>query len=153
MNKQSDWIDPFIKTYHAYSEAGGFQILFPDYRPDLAKMIASTLGLRFYDYRLEKMLEKGWEASSISLKEMTQTLINESKQGGLVAHNVEALLATRSQQERQAWLYNFFKTDWPNPVILPLAIYQSEAPCLQPRVCDLELEDIPEESFLMRLAM
>jgi hypothetical protein len=153
MIEHSEWLDTFQVVYKQQQGKGGFEVLFPEYRPDLSRALAYNLGLEFYDYRLEKMLSKGWGASEITLDSMTETLWNEAKHIGLVAHNVEALLATKTADERQQWLLNFVSIDWPNPVIIPLAIYPSDTPSSLARVCDLALLEFPKESFLMRLAM
>jgi len=153
MSEHTDWIDTFKETYIKAQEKGGYQVLFPEYRPDMTRALAFELGLEFYDYRLEKMLSKGWEAGKITLESLTETLIEESENIGLVVHNVESLLATKPEEERKQWLSDFLNHDWQNPIIIPLAIYQNETNLENPRVCDLNIEEFPKESFLMRLAM
>lgn len=153
MIEHTEWLDVFKASYDQNSGKGGFQVLFPEYRPDMTRALAYSLSLEFYDYRLEKMIPLGWKAGELTLESLMQTLIEESKHIGLVVHNAEALLATKPEDERKQWLHDFLAFDWVNPVILPLAIYQAEAEIDNPRVCDLKISEFPKESFLMRLAM
>jgi len=152
MTEHSEWLDDVKSRFDEYKGKGGFQVLFPEYRPDLTHALANHLGLGFYDFRKHKMLSEGWRAGEITLDEMATTLLEESKKSGLVVHNTEALLATKSEKERKQWYEKFFSIDWPNPIILPVSIYQSDTPRGNPRVCDISLTEFPKESFLMRLA-
>lgn len=147
------WLNTFKSSYDESIGEGGFLVLFPEYRPDMTRALAHSLGLKFYDYRLEKMRVQGWEAGDITLESLMITLIEESTHIGLVVHNVEALLATKSEGERVQWLRDFLAFDWPNPVVVPLSIFQADADKSNLRVCDLELIEFEKESFLMRLAM
>ncbi len=70
---------------------------------------------------------------------------------GLVVHNIEAILATKTDVERTQWLADFLSKEWKNPVVLPLSIYQSETPQGHSRICTIEA--FPKQSFLMRMAM
>lgn len=153
MSEHQEWLAAVQATFEQHQEQGAFQVLFPEYRPDLSHALAHHLELGFYDYRKEKMLSEGWEAGNISLEEMTRTLREESEKNGLVAHNIEALLATKTEQQRRQWLADCLESEWPNPVVMPLSIYQSETLRGNPRICHLELDEFPKESFLMRLAM
>lgn len=152
-SEHPDWIGTFRKIYEQFQGQGGFQVLFPEYRPDMTKALAYELNLEFYDYRREKMLSQGWDAGKLSLDSLTQTMLEESANVGLVVHNIEALLATKLDSERQQWLNDFLSYPWPNPIILPLSIFQEDTNHQNPRVCNLELTEFPKESFLMRLAM
>lgn len=152
-SEHTDWIDTFKKTYDQFQGKGGFQVLFPEYRPDMTRALAYELELEFYDYRLEKMISQGWDAGKLSLESLTQTILEESTHIGLVVHNVEALLATKSDADRQQWLNEFLSYQWPNPIILPLSVFQEDSNRQNKRVCDLELTEFAKESFLMRLAM
>jgi len=153
MAENNEWLEQFKTSYEQFDGKGGFQVLFPEYRPDMTRALAHSLGLEFYDYRQEKMIPLGWKAGEITLDSLSQTLVDESKHLGLVVHNVEALLATKSESERKQWLSDFLTFDWKNPVIIPLAIYQAEANLDNQRVCNLTISEFPKESFLMRLAM
>jgi hypothetical protein len=149
INPHGKWLNTVEAFYDQHDKKGGYQILFPCYRPDLCKSLAHHLGLNLYDFRQEKMQPLGWDANQITLHELTNTLLEKAANTGIVAHNIEALLATKSVQERVQWLTNFLAID----SILPLAIYQGEAVEEHPRVCDIELEYFPEQSFISRLAM
>lgn len=152
MTEHSEWLNTVKAVFDEHLEKGGFQVLFPEYRPDLSRALANSLDLEFYDYRKEKMLAEGWRAGEISLDNMTSAILEKSENTGLVVHNIEALLATKSEQERRKWFAGFFSIDWPNPVILPVCIYQEDTPRNHSRVCDISLTEFPKESFLMRLA-
>ena len=152
MSEHQEWLAAVQATFGQHQGQGAFQVLFPEYRPDLSRALAHHLQLGFYDYRKEKMLAEGWEAGNISLKEMSRTLREESEKNGLVAQNIEALLATKTEHQRKQWLADCLESEWPNPVIMPLSIYQTDAVDGHPRVCNLEFDEFPREAFLMRLA-
>ena len=57
--------------------------------------------------------------------------------------NVEALLSVKSEGERRAWFRSFLDADWPNPVVLPITLYQADVPEDHRGVCDLELQRLP----------
>ncbi len=159
INEHQEWLDVIKAVYDEHRGQGAIQVLFPEYRPDLARAVAHSLGLGFYDYRKEKMLSEGWNAGNITLDEMTETLLAVSAdtgENGLVIYNIEALLATKPEEQRQRWLADCLdqsRINWPKPVVLPLSIYHSDTIDRNPRVCNLEFDEFPKESFLMRLAM
>ncbi|MCW8932567.1 MAG: hypothetical protein OQL19_20330 [Gammaproteobacteria bacterium] len=153
MSEHRKWLDLIKEVYEQHHATGPYQILFPEYRPDLSKALSHYLGLNFFDYRESTMLSEGWNAGNIHLDSMTNTLLNESKKSGLVVHNVEALLCTKTQYERRQWLAEFFSIDWPNAIILPIAIYQADTLADHSRICDIELIQFPRQSFLMQLAL
>ncbi len=153
MSEHNKWLRIIKEHFERHGTKGAFQILFPEYRPDLARALAHYLEIEFYDYRKSSMLSRGWDAGKISLEEMTRTLLQESEKSDLVIHNIEALLGTKEEAERKQWLTDFFSIKWPNTIILPLAIFQSDTPEGHPRVCDIELVQLPRQSFLMQLAI
>ncbi len=153
MSKHSEWLDLIKEVYERHHAKGAFQILFPEYRPDLSLALADYLDLNFFDYRESAMLSEGWNAGNINLDTMTNTLMDESRKSGLVVHNTEALLCTKSQKERRQWLAEFFSIDWHNVIILPITIYQTDTLEAHPRICDIELVQFPRQSFLMQLAL
>lgn len=153
LSEKNEWLDLINEVYVHNGAKGAYQILFPEYRPDLSLVLANFLGLEFFDYRQSTMLLEGWNAGKIELDSMTGTLLNEAKKSGLVVHNIEALLGTKSQLERRQWLADFFSIDWPNVIIIPLAIFQADTLKDQPRVCDIEHIQFPKQTFLMQLAM
>lgn len=152
MSIHNVWLKTVKNVIDQHQGEGCFQILFSEYRPDLTHAMAHSFDLQFYDYRAEKMNAAGWDAGKISLDELTSALHNISIKSGLVAHNVEALLSTKSEFERKNWLAEFFSMDWPNMIILPISLYQTETLTTHSRICDLQHIALPKESFLMRLA-
>ena len=153
INKHHEWLKIIKSVYDKHHANGAYQILFPEYRPDISRVLANYLSLSFFDYRKMTMLTEGWNASKISLDEMTSTLLRECAKSALLVHNIEALLATKSQHERQKWLADFFLIEWPNVIILPIAIYQADTVAHHSRICNLEKIHLPEQSLLMNLAM
>lgn len=146
-----NWLNTVKEVYDQNKGKGGFQILFPEYRPDLSRALANYLDLIFFDYRENVMQQLGWDAGDISLDDLTKTLRLKSIKKGLVVHNVEALLSTKTASEREQWLADFFSVKWKNPIVLPLSIYQGETVQGHSHIC--AIEEFPKESFLMRLAM
>jgi hypothetical protein len=152
MSEDSVWLDLVKEVLEEHQSKGGFQVLFPSYRPDMARLLANHLDLRFYDFRQEKMQSLGWEAGNIELQEATAFLYEESSKSGVLIHNMEPLLATKTEAERQQWLADFLDIGWANPVVLPITVYQGDTLEEYERVCDIELMPFAKESFLMRLA-
>jgi len=153
MSKDEKWLEIVKEHYDQHHANGGFQVLFPSYRPDMSRALANHLGLKFYDYHVEQMQSLGWKAANISLEDTNQKLLHQSAKTGLVVHNIESLLATKTAFERRQWLTDFLAFDWPNPIVLPISIYQADTPEEHARVCDIELIPFAKESFIMRLAM
>jgi len=52
----------------------------------------------------------------------------------------------KSVSERRRWLRSFVESDWPNPIIIPISVFQADAPEEHQRVCDLELEKMPYQA-------
>ena len=152
MTEHQEWLKWVDEHMEKRGPGKGSIVLFPDYRPDLCMALANYLGLDFYDYRKEEMLDKGWDAGAIPLDSLTETLLARSEQGGIVAHNVESILAARSEEERRQWFESFLHQNWPNTVIAPSAVFQADVPHEHGNVCDLELLEMPKQSFLIRLA-
>lgn len=152
MTDHQEWLEQVDEHMVKRGSGNGSIILFPDYRPDLCMALSNYLKLEFYDYRKEEMLDKGWEASLITLDQLTDSLQARAAQGGIVAQNVEAMLATRTESERREWFNSFLNKDWPNTVIVPSAVFQAEVPHEHKNICDLELLELPKQSFLIRLA-
>lgn len=151
MKNDHAWLQQAEQHFSHQGRQGGMVILFPQYRPEWAEALAHHFDLAFFDYRARIMLPMGWEAAQIPLEDMLATLKIMAERSGLVAYNVEALLATKTDQQRQTWLQAFLNEAWPHPVLLPLSIYQADAPADHPRVCDLQQADFPEASLLLQL--
>lgn len=140
------WLDSVERHRDGQDPHAGSVVLFPRYRPDLSTRLADRLGLAFFDFREEVMEALGTEAEHISLQQLSDSLRERAAEGGIVVHNIEALLCVKSEAERGEWLCAFLDQDWPNPVIVPISVYQSDVPEEHPRVCDLELMKMPRAS-------
>lgn len=147
MNKAQEWLTAIEHYYHQEGNTNGSIILLPGYQPELCLMLCNHLNMEFYDYRKEEMQAFGHQADSIGLEHLDQSLRKQCESKAIFSHNVEALLCVKSQQERQDWLQSFLDTEWPNPVFLPIAVFQEDVPADHPRVCDFELMRLPREAL------
>lgn len=141
-----------MRLFEAHNRRGGFLLQLPEYRPDLAHRLAHSLDLTFFDYRVEVMSELGWNAHSLSLDDLDKTLIERATAGGLVAQNVEALLATKSVESRTEWLQRFVDRPWPHLVLVPLCVFAHEAPRAHSHCYECAADMLPAQSFIGRLA-
>ncbi|HIP52951.1 MAG TPA: hypothetical protein EYH03_02940 [Chromatiales bacterium] len=130
---------------------GCYLVLMPEYRPDISKAFAQRLGLEMFDYRAEVMAPYGMEAHKIPLADLTDRLQQETAHTGILAHNVEALLATKPETERRKWLSDCLLADWPQPLLLVLSIFPDDAPTESGRVLDLRDLDFEDQSLISRL--
>lgn len=130
----------------------GYIILMPEYRPDIARMIANHFGINFYDYREKEMLPLGWRAIDITLNQLNDSLTKESSHDPILAFNVEALLAIRPENERRKWFSNFIMHPWPNKILLPITIHLNEVPDSDQQTCNLLTTPLPEQTLINRLA-
>ncbi len=147
------WLEPLVESVTRHGRQGGFVIDLGQYRPDLARYIAHIIGISFFDYRVEVMSVLGWAAHTVTLRELTETLMQRAVEGGLVAFNVEALLATKSGPSRCRWLREFLDTGFPHAVILPLSIYGAVVDRPHPRLCQVAPDRLPPQSLVNRLAL
>lgn len=145
MKNNLEWLAIIEQHYEDTGKRGGNIVLFPRYRPDLCMQMAHHLGLDFFDYRAQEMQQLGGEAGSLSLEQLDKSLRARAEVNGIVSHNVEALLCVKSELERRAWLRSFVDAEWPNPIFLPITVFQADAPDDHPRLCDLELLKMPAE--------
>jgi hypothetical protein len=113
------------------------------YQPEAVQSMAAHLGLRFFDFQQEVMRDLGTQAEAIDFAALDAYLTAAARQGGIMCHNIEALLCVKPDDERRAWLRHFTANTWPHPVLLPLTLYQADAPESEAHVCDLELVTIP----------
>jgi len=146
MRDNQEWLTAIQQYFDEHGKDGGSIVLFPGYRPDLSTELANQLSLEFFDYREEVMQEFRQAADSIELDDLNKSLHTRAEQSGIVAHNIEALLCVKSESERRSWIQSFLDTDWPNPVFVPIAIYQADVPEDHQRVCDLELLKMPNQT-------
>jgi len=144
-NDKQEWLLDMVEFYNDAGQQGGSIVLFPRFNPELIEQMAEQTGLEFFDYQQEVMVEYGQDADSISLKQLENSLRNRAKYSncGIISHNVEALLCVKTEKERRVWLQAFLEADWPNPIFLPITIYQADVPNEHYKVCDLELHKIP----------
>lgn len=150
MSQDAAWMEPIIELVGITGLKGGIIVLFPEYRPDLAKSIAARLGLRFYDYRAEDLRRLGTGAYKVELRELDDVLERLSLEGGAVVFNVEALLATKDSEERGRWLSSFLNDEWPGLLLIPMTLFSRELQATTARVVHLEAEQLPEQSLISR---
>ena len=152
MQTTDAWLKPILDLVSTQGGRGGALLAFPEYRPDLAKAIAHGVGIRFYDFRAETMAEKGFQAGAMGLDEIDAVFAQLAAEGGALVLNVEALLSTKSSEERRAWMQGFLRGDWPELLLVPLALYGHEAQVVDGRVLRLAPEDLPAQGLINRLA-
>lgn len=152
MQKTDAWLKPVLDLVATLGGHGGALLAFPEYRPDLAKAIAHEVGIRFYDFRAETMAHKGFQAAAMGLDELDAVLADLAADGGAMVLYVEALLSTKSTEQRRVWMQGFLLGDWPGLLLVPLAVYSHEAPAVNERVLRLAPEDLPAQALINRLA-
>lgn len=132
-----------VEQHLAVTGPGGSLVLFSRYDPDRIRAMAGRLGFRLFDYQKEVMEDYGKAADQLGLDQLDETLRAEAAKGPVITHNVEALLCVKPEQVRRQWLQAFLEKDWPQPVLLPLTVFQQEAPKDHPRVCDADAPPRP----------
>lgn len=137
------WLAQVDAHFRSAKQGNAHIALLPRYQPELLQRLAEHLGIAFFDYRQEVMSGLRERADTLTLKQMEQTLREQSRQQGLICHNAEALLCVKPEEERRAWLKQFTATDWPHLVIVPLTVFQADAPDDPAHICDLELVRLP----------
>lgn len=150
--ERSKWVQPISDMIGTAHQHGGFFVVFSEYRPDLCRTLARELGFDFLDFREQKLRPLGWAAGRLPLEALTQAIEEMTQERGLVVHNAEALLAAKERPERQRWLGEFVQRDWQIPVIIPMAIFVDDLPSVKGRLHRTDVEQLPGESLLMRLA-
>jgi len=135
------------------NQKSGAIVLLSEYRPDIAQMIAHHLKLKFYDYREKELLPLGWGAAEVTLDQLDEALFNASSQGPILAFNIEALLALKTENERREWLVRFLQHSWPNQIVIPITIHLNDIPNRNQQVCDLLSTVLPEQNLINRLAL
>lgn len=144
------WIEQCVE-FASTLGPGGLLLVFPEYRPDLAKLVAHHLQFEFFDYRAEVMAAEGPNAAAIELDALDETLAELAASGGAVVFNVEALLATKSPEQRITWVEKLLRTEWQNPVVIPMTLFADETAGLTERILRFAPEDLPEQSLVSRL--
>lgn len=148
-----DWQVPIAANLERHQSGQCFLILLPEYRPDLARSVASNFNLDFYDYRVDKMAPLGDQATTLTLENLTETLHEKTRQKGIVSFNIEALMAAKSEDQRIRWFNNALQASWPHNLLIPLVIFHQDAPAGHSRVSDLLSVTLPEQNLINRLAM
>ncbi len=146
------WMAPITRTLDAHAWRGNYLIALQTYRPDVVGMIADEFNLAFFDFRAKHLAKLGWRAAELPLHQLNQLMADGSADRGLVLHNAEALLATKSKSERSTWFSEFVQRSSRHPVLIPLSIFFGEAPEGCARVAWIDPTDLPEEKLLIRLA-
>jgi hypothetical protein len=144
------WYRPVAEMLAAQGNAGGFVVRFAEYRPDLVQGLAGALGLGLRDCRAELLAPLGWEAGRLPLAELDAWLGRTAATGGIVAQNVEALLAAKPEAEQRAWLAALLASDRPVPVVVPIVVLERVLPSASPRVVALAADAVPELTLLRR---
>ena len=148
-----EWQRPVAENLEQNQSEKCFFVFMPEYRPDLVKSIAHSFDLEFYDYRQDKMAPLGQAAGTLTLEELTETLQKKTQKRGVVAFNVEALMATKTEQQRIEWLGSMCNLSWPHTLLIPLVIFHQDAPGSHHCVSDLLSITLPEQNLINRLAM
>ncbi len=139
------WFSPVLTAIDANARSGGYIVAMSDYRPVLIQVVADKCGLMLRDFRAEILKPKGWEAFATPLSELDEYI----DEGGGMIMNAEALLSTKSNNERAAWLSRFTLRTGP-VAIVPLVVFASDVPP-SPRKVVLDPTTLPEETLLTRL--
>jgi hypothetical protein len=149
----SGWQTLIASNLEEHPSEQCFLVFMPEYRPDLVQSLAGQFNLEFYDYRKDKMAPLGPAAGTLSLDELTATLRKKTQEKGVVAFNVEALMATKSEEQRIDWLSSILEISWPNTLLIPLVIFHQDAPGDHSRISNLLSTTLPEQNLINRLAM
>ncbi|MGF1545728.1 MAG: hemerythrin domain-containing protein [Thiotrichales bacterium] len=145
-SERSEWLEELELFFNSAGNTGGSIVLLPRYQPELMAAIAARLGLAVFDYRQEVMQPLREAADSPTLAQLEADLRQRATQGGIIGQNVEALLGVKPEAERRTWLQAFLDADWPNPVLLPICVFQADVPPGHVQVCDLELLKLPRQA-------
>lgn len=145
---EAHWADPVAS---AVARERLVAVLFPEYRPDLARNLAHRLGFNFHDFRREVMQGYGWQAGAIPLEQLTLELKERNRNHGVVVFNTEALLAAKPESDRQRWLETLARQDWPHPLVLCVLLFPGIVR-RTPGIAAVELDGmtLPEPTLLGR---
>jgi hypothetical protein len=128
-------------------------VVFPEYRPDLVEQMARVIKLVHVDFRRERMAPLGWNAAELPLDTLNDTAVSAMAGGsGVVLQNAEALLATRTAEERRGWFTRALDRSWPAQLVLPVTLFGVDLPPRDGQVVVLPRGSLPEEKILSRLA-
>jgi hypothetical protein len=108
--------------------------------------------MEFFDFRAEVMSRLGASAHTLEIDAMQRSLESRAAHRGIVAFNLEALLATKTASARKAWMANFVRGTYANPIVVPLAIFCSDAEASLPNTLTLDADALPAQSLISRFA-
>lgn len=148
------WALPVLERWPVAGRGGAIAVVFPSYRPDLARQLAAILKAGFRDFRQSRMAPLGWDASKLPVSALDEAIAAEMASGrDIVFHNAEALLSLQGAESRQAWFKSVLSRPWPHRIALTLALYPRDLPPGETtRIAPLDAETLPAETILDRLS-
>lgn len=146
------WLTSIEACLDAHGRRGGFIAKLTRYHPTLVAEMAQALGLAHVDFRAARLKPLGWEAPRLPLTAIDEAIADGIVPSGLVLQNAEALLASKPAEERRAFLARFIDTPRDLPVVIPIAAHASDIPAPCSRVVEIDADEVPAESLLLRLA-
>lgn len=146
------WLTAIGACLDEHGRKGGFIAKLTRYHPALVEEMARALGLAHVDFRAARLKPLGWDAARLPLTAIDDAIADGIAPSGLVLQNAEALLASKPAGERRAFLSLFVDTPRDLPVIIPIAAHESDVPAPCSRVIEIDADEAPEESLLLRLA-
>lgn len=156
--KMPDWLAPVEAALARPQPPAALLVLCDAYRPDLMQAVAHFCHLRFVDFRAEEMLPLRQDAARLPLSSLDQAIdaalaaAAASAKAGILLHNAEALLATKSAEERSRWLTTFVERAGPQLVIIPIILFPKDVPSSGDNVVRIDATTLPPETLLFRLA-
>ena len=146
----SGWLVPVCDAIARCGAGEALAVRFPAYRPDLVAVLARRLGAAHVDFRQQRLVPLGWNASSVPLSALAETALGEMDEGrDVILHNAEALLALCAPAARRQWFADTMARSWPRRLILPVVLYAADLPdSAHDRIFDLEAGQLPPESLL-----
>lgn len=147
----TSWIGKVAEFIDLGPSNKGLFVSMPDYRPDIIERLSEMLGLRFVDFRIDKLSPLKWGAGKMSLDELTSVLENYSQEENCIVLNIEALLATKTLEERRKWYNEFLDLEFSSKIIVVMTLFSEEIETKSNRHLKFAREDLPEQTILRRL--
>lgn len=145
------WLVRVTNFFSAAQTSAGLLLLLPEYRPDIISRLSAVLQVPIFDFRASVMAARSWDAHTITLDELQSSLLGQAEASPLIAFNIDALLATKSQAQRLAWVDTFLATSFRNRVIVALTIYADEVSADSTRILRIQSGELPEQGILHRM--
>jgi len=139
------WLLPIRQALDNNTDAVLF-LRMPVYRPDLLKQLAWQFELDFVDLRAELLMPRGLNAGNVSTDTVNAFIAQQPK--GLVLHNTDAWLATKSEADRRAWLARIADTSFDKLLIIPLLVFEGDLPDKLARSVQLDPELLPAATLI-----